>query len=79
MAFFGAPIGHEDHSSSAVRCALAMQERLKGLSFTRFPDLHLNMWWDADVDALMTRTRKRPIPDGRIRPEEALALGMMFL
>src|SRR5918911_3174132 len=36
----------------------------------------LNMWWDADVDALMTRTRKRPIPDGRVRPEEALAFGM---
>ncbi|MFL5054336.1 MAG: UbiA family prenyltransferase, partial [Microvirga sp.] len=36
----------------------------------------LNMWWDADVDALMTRTRKRPIPDGRIRPEEALSFGM---
>jgi protoheme IX farnesyltransferase len=36
----------------------------------------LNMWWDADLDALMTRTRKRPIPDGRIRPEEALSFGM---
>jgi heme o synthase len=36
----------------------------------------LNMWWDADIDALMTRTRKRPIPDGRIRPEEALSFGM---
>jgi heme o synthase len=36
----------------------------------------LNMWWDADVDALMTRTRKRPIPDGRIRPDEALTFGM---
>jgi class 3 adenylate cyclase len=43
MAFFGAPIGHEDHSSSAVRCALAMQQRLKGISFTRFPDFHLHM------------------------------------
>jgi protoheme IX farnesyltransferase len=38
----------------------------------------LNMWWDADVDALMTRTRKRPIPDGRIRPEEALSFGLML-
>jgi heme o synthase len=36
----------------------------------------LNMWWDADVDALMTRTRKRPIPDGRIAPEEALSFGL---
>ena len=36
----------------------------------------LNMWWDADIDALMTRTRKRPIPDGRIAPGEALAFGL---
>jgi class 3 adenylate cyclase len=43
MAFFGAPIVHEDHSASAVRCAIDMQQRLKGLSFVKFPDLHLHM------------------------------------
>ncbi|WP_204282767.1 UbiA family prenyltransferase, partial [Serratia marcescens] len=26
----------------------------------------LNMWYDADIDALMTRTAKRPIPAGRV-------------
>jgi heme o synthase len=36
----------------------------------------LNMWWDADIDAVMTRTRKRPIPAGRIAPEEALSFGL---
>ncbi len=36
----------------------------------------LNMWWDADIDAIMVRTRKRPIPAGRIAPGEALAFGM---
>src|SRR5215210_8491126 len=36
----------------------------------------LNMWWDADIDALMTRTAKRPIPAGRIAPGEALAFGL---
>ena len=36
----------------------------------------LNMWWDADIDALMTRTAKRPIPAGRIAPDEALAFGL---
>ena len=35
----------------------------------------LNMWYDADVDALMTRTAKRPIPMGRIAPGEAFAFG----
>ena len=38
----------------------------------------LNMWWDADIDAVMTRTAKRPIPDGRIRPDEALAFGVVL-
>ncbi len=36
----------------------------------------LNMWFDADVDALMTRTAGRPIPRGRILPGEALAFGL---
>ncbi|WP_445501545.1 heme o synthase [Microvirga sp. G4-2] len=36
----------------------------------------LNMWWDADIDAVMTRTRKRPIPAGKIQPNEALAFGL---
>jgi protoheme IX farnesyltransferase len=36
----------------------------------------LNMWWDADIDALMTRTAKRPIPAGRILSSEALAFGL---
>ncbi|NIX76702.1 heme o synthase [Microvirga terricola] len=36
----------------------------------------LNMWWDADIDAVMTRTRKRPIPAGKIAPGEALAFGL---
>ena len=36
----------------------------------------LNMWYDADIDAVMTRTAKRPIPDGRIMPQEALAFGL---
>src|SRR3712207_2892856 len=36
----------------------------------------LNMWWDADIDAVMTRTMKRPIPAGKIRPDEALAFGL---
>ncbi len=36
----------------------------------------LNMWYDADVDALMTRTQRRPVPMGRVKPGEALAFGM---
>jgi protoheme IX farnesyltransferase len=36
----------------------------------------LNMWFDADIDALMTRTARRPVPMGRVKPGEALAFGM---
>ncbi|WP_238122017.1 MULTISPECIES: heme o synthase [unclassified Xanthobacter] len=36
----------------------------------------LNMWWDADIDAVMARTAGRPIPAGRIAPREALAFGL---
>ena len=36
----------------------------------------LNMWWDADIDRIMRRTRARPIPAGRVAPGEALGLGL---
>ena len=36
----------------------------------------LNMWWDADIDAVMARTAGRPVPAGRVTPGEALAFGM---
>jgi protoheme IX farnesyltransferase len=36
----------------------------------------LNMWYDADIDALMRRTAGRPIPTGKIEPGEALAFGL---
>jgi protoheme IX farnesyltransferase len=36
----------------------------------------LNMWYDADVDAVMTRTSRRPVPMGRVQPGEALAFGL---
>ena len=35
----------------------------------------LNMWFDADIDAKMSRTRNRPIPTGRIARGEALGFG----
>ena len=38
----------------------------------------LNMWYDADIDAVMTRTRTRPVPSGRITPGEALSFGLML-
>ena len=36
----------------------------------------INMWYDRDIDAIMRRTRSRPIPSGRIAPGEALGFGV---
>ena len=36
----------------------------------------LNMWYDADIDARMMRTARRPIPTGKVKPGEALAFGL---
>ncbi|MBP2303134.1 protoheme IX farnesyltransferase [Azospirillum picis] len=36
----------------------------------------INMWYDRDIDAVMTRTAKRPIPSGRVEPAEALGFGI---
>jgi heme o synthase len=36
----------------------------------------LNMWYDADIDAIMSRTAQRPIPAGKVLPGEALAFGV---
>src|SRR5262249_55214915 len=35
----------------------------------------LNQWWEHQLDAVMQRTRSRPVPAGRLRPIEALAIG----
>lgn len=36
----------------------------------------LNMWWDADIDRVMKRTRNRPVPAGKVEAGEALAVGL---
>ena len=38
----------------------------------------LNMWYDADIDALMRRTRNRPVAAGRVQGADALALGVVL-
>jgi protoheme IX farnesyltransferase len=35
----------------------------------------VNMWYDRDIDAIMTRTRRRPLPQGRVEPAAALEFG----
>jgi protoheme IX farnesyltransferase len=38
----------------------------------------LNRWYDADIDARMTRTARRAVPMGRVKPGEALAFGLVL-
>src|SRR5690606_34205385 len=38
----------------------------------------LNMWYDADIDRLMSRTASRPVPAGRVTPGEALGFGLFL-
>ena len=38
----------------------------------------LNMWYDADIDARMSRTQGRPIPQGRVTADEALTFGIVL-
>lgn len=38
----------------------------------------INMWYDRDIDAVMERTRQRPIPTGRVAPGDALGFGVVL-
>ena len=38
----------------------------------------LNMWYESDVDAIMSRTCLRPIPTGKIKREQALLFGIIL-
>ncbi|WP_269932134.1 heme o synthase [Aminobacter sp. HY435] len=38
----------------------------------------LNMWYDADIDAIMSRTVNRPVPSGKVTPHEALTFGLVL-
>ncbi|GLQ34920.1 protoheme IX farnesyltransferase [Amylibacter marinus] len=36
----------------------------------------LNMWWDADIDAIMKRTQSRPVPAGKVTAHNAMLVGL---
>jgi protoheme IX farnesyltransferase len=38
----------------------------------------LNMWWDRDIDAKMSRTKKRPLASGMVDPRKALLVGFIL-
>jgi protoheme IX farnesyltransferase len=38
----------------------------------------INQWYDRDIDAVMERTRGRPVPSGAVEPAEALSFGLVI-
>lgn len=38
----------------------------------------INMWFDRDIDAVMSRTKQRPLPSGRVDPDAALGFGIVM-
>lgn len=61
------------HGHPRVAAVLAV---LIGGTFAAGGAHAINCWFDRDIDAAMTRTRRRPLPTGRIPPWHALTLGV---
>ncbi len=65
----------------SARCPVLSWQTLSGLGLSLFLAIGgstiLNMWWDRDIDAKMTRACRRPLPSGKIRPNEALIVGLI--
>ncbi|MBI4589958.1 MAG: protoheme IX farnesyltransferase [Candidatus Rokubacteria bacterium] len=61
--------------SAGAADSLRLLHTLIGTALAAAGTLALNQFLERDVDALMERTRLRPLPDGRIQPIEALAFG----
>ena len=57
---------------------LLLAATLVGTAFSACGAAALNQWWERDIDALMRRTRTRPLPAGRMHPKDALLFGIVF-
>jgi protoheme IX farnesyltransferase len=66
----------------SARCPIFHIPTILGLSGSLFLAISgstvLNMWWDRDIDAVMSRTKKRPTSAGTVTPEETLRLGLIL-
>jgi protoheme IX farnesyltransferase len=71
-AFVGFYVGSE-----TVPSYLRLVQTLFGTALAAGGTLALNQYLERDIDALMERTRRRPVPDGRVQPVEALWFGVL--
>ena len=66
----------------SARCPVTTRPTMLGLALSLFLTISgstiLNMWYDRDIDAKMGRTAKRPLPSGKIKPTEALRVGLII-
>ena len=66
----------------SARCPVFNIGTILGLSGSLFLAISgstvLNMWWDRDIDAIMSRTKRRPTSAGDITPGETLRLGLVL-
>ncbi len=58
--------------------AIALFHAVFGTALAAAGAAALNQWWERQLDALMHRTRERPIPAGRMSPRDALVLGIIL-
>ncbi|MSP41569.1 MAG: protoheme IX farnesyltransferase [Deltaproteobacteria bacterium] len=65
--------------SAEVPNYLRLLQMLFGTALTAGGTLALNQYLERDTDALMDRTRRRPLPDGRVQPREALWFGVALV
>src|SRR5215510_13461751 len=73
-AFVGFYLGSAD-----VPNYLRLLQMIFGTALAAGGTLTLNQYLERDTDALMERTRRRPLPDGRVQPREALWFGMAIV
>jgi protoheme IX farnesyltransferase len=72
-AFVGFYVGSEK-----VPNYLRLLQMLFGTALAASGTLALNQFLERDTDAMMQRTRHRPLPDGRVQPREALWFGILI-
>lgn len=65
--------------STGAPDALALVPTLIGTALAAGGTLALNQYMERDIDALMQRTRQRPLPGGRLLPNEALVFGVVMV
>ncbi|HEX7231600.1 MAG TPA: heme o synthase [Candidatus Binatia bacterium] len=64
--------------SSGVPQYFRLLQMLFGTALAAAGTLTLNQFLERDIDALMNRTRRRPLPDGRVLPQDALWFGILL-